>query len=226
MLVASPQHEQHDDRGRPVGPKIGQRPGEVEIGKGYTHLVFDTTRLHLVVDDLGTALLCFCLVDILHQHTLVLEDITLRFLVQRVVPAEMGNELVIRSPNQRVTRHKFERKTHKCLSIFPASLYLRRSLRRTRWRRIQTTLVGMRASAVPFLLPGPVCRPLRLAARRSRVRAREWMVVGLTMIRPSLISLRTLVRELAFPISFCSDGSSPTDAQRVPSKSSARVWCN
>ena len=47
-------------------------------------------------------------------------------------------------------------------------------------------------------------------------------MVGLTMIRPSLISLRTLVREFALPISFCSDGSSPTDPQNVPSKSSAR----
>lgn len=125
-----------------------------------------------------------------------------------------------------MTRRKFEQKTYKCLSIFPDSLYLRRSLRRTRWRRIQMTLVGMRASAVPFLLPGPVCRPLRLAARRSRVRAREWMTVGLTIIRPSLISLRTLVREFALPISFCSDGSSPRDPKRVPSKSSTCIQCD
>ena len=57
--------------------------------------------------------------------------------------------------------------------------------------RIQRTLEGIRASEVPFRLPVPVCLPLRLAARRSRVRAREWTVVGLMMILPSLMSFLT-----------------------------------
>ena len=45
--------------------------------RGFTYLVLDTARFHLVVDDLGTALLRLCLVDVLNQHTFVLEDITL-----------------------------------------------------------------------------------------------------------------------------------------------------
>ncbi len=40
------------------------------------------------------------------------------------------------------------------------------------------------------------------------MRAREWTVVGLIMMRPSLISFFTWVRELALPISDCSLGSS------------------
>ena len=54
--------------------------------------------------------------------------------------------------------HLCQRKwiTHKCLTILPASLYFRNSRRRTRCLRIHWTLVGIRASAVPFLLPVPV----------------------------------------------------------------------
>jgi hypothetical protein len=44
------------------------------------------------------------------------------------------------------------------------------------------TFEGIRASAVPFLLPKPECRPNRLDAWRSLVRAREWTTVGLTML--------------------------------------------
>ncbi len=43
--------------------------------------------------------------------------------------------------------------TYRCLSIFLASLYFLSSLLRTRILLIQTTLVGIRALAVPFLLP-------------------------------------------------------------------------
>ena len=50
-----------------------------------TYLVLDTAGLHLVGEDLGTGLLCLCLVDVLHQDTLVLEDVTLRLCVERVV---------------------------------------------------------------------------------------------------------------------------------------------
>lgn len=48
-------------------------------------LVFDTTSLHLVGEDLGTGLLSLGLVDVLHKDTLVLEDVTLRLLVEQVV---------------------------------------------------------------------------------------------------------------------------------------------
>jgi len=59
-------------------PSVNRSVARRENGKGaYTHLVLDTTRFHLVVDDLGTALLCLRLVDVLHQHTFVLEHITL-----------------------------------------------------------------------------------------------------------------------------------------------------
>jgi len=48
-------------------------------------LVLDTTSLHLVGKDLGAALLGLGLVDVLHENTLVLENITLRFLVKDMV---------------------------------------------------------------------------------------------------------------------------------------------
>ena len=48
-------------------------------------LVFDTASLHLVGEDLGTGLLSLGLVDVLHKDTLVLEDVTLRLLVEQVV---------------------------------------------------------------------------------------------------------------------------------------------
>jgi hypothetical protein len=52
------------------------------------HLVLDSPGLHLVGEDLCPGFLGLGLVDILHQHTLVLENVTLGFLVERVV-AEM-----------------------------------------------------------------------------------------------------------------------------------------
>jgi len=51
-----------------------------------TCLVLDTAGLHLVCEDLGTGLLSLGLVDVFHKDTLVLEDVTLGFLVQGVVP--------------------------------------------------------------------------------------------------------------------------------------------
>ena len=50
-----------------------------------TDLVLDTTSLHLVCKDLCPVLLGLGLVDVLHEDTLVLEDVTLGFLVERVV---------------------------------------------------------------------------------------------------------------------------------------------
>jgi len=40
----------------------------------------------LVGENLGAALLGLGLVDVLHQHALVLEDVTLRLLVEGVIP--------------------------------------------------------------------------------------------------------------------------------------------
>ena len=53
--------------------------------KTKTHLVLDAAGLHLVGKHLGTGLLGLGLVDVLHEDTLVLEDVTLRLLVEGVV---------------------------------------------------------------------------------------------------------------------------------------------
>jgi uncharacterized protein YjbK len=46
-----------------------------------TNFVLDTTRFHLIREHLCARLLRFRLVDELHEDSLVLEDVTLRFLV-------------------------------------------------------------------------------------------------------------------------------------------------
>ena len=48
-------------------------------------LVLGATELLLVGEDLGTGLLCLGLVDVLHEDTLVLEDVTLGLHVEQVV---------------------------------------------------------------------------------------------------------------------------------------------
>jgi hypothetical protein len=50
-----------------------------------TNLVLSTTSLHLVGENLGTVLLSLSFVNVLHEDALVLEDVTLRFLVQGVI---------------------------------------------------------------------------------------------------------------------------------------------
>ncbi len=50
-----------------------------------THLILDAACLHLVGEDLCAGLLCLCLMDILHQHTLVLKDVTLGLLVEGMI---------------------------------------------------------------------------------------------------------------------------------------------
>lgn len=101
--------------------------------------------------------------------------------------------------------------TYKWRSIFFAARYLINKRRNTRIRRIQRicyisewwimckrresvrqTLVGIRALAVPFRLPWPICRPFRRASMFLRVRNREWTATGFLIIKPSLINLRTL----------------------------------
>ena len=58
---------------------------QAALRKAETDLVLGAARLHLVSEDLGTSLLSLGLVDVLHEDTLVLEDVTLRLLVERVV---------------------------------------------------------------------------------------------------------------------------------------------
>ncbi len=60
-----------------------------------THLILDAACLHLVGEDLCAGLLCLCLMDILHQHTLVLKDVTLGLLVEGMIA--VGNERVVQS---------------------------------------------------------------------------------------------------------------------------------
>lgn len=84
------------------------------------------------------------------------------------------------------------------------------------------TYLGILASAVPFLLPKPRCLPILLAAVRARDLARECMVTGLRMMRPSEMSLRTVWRELALEISFTSFGSSQILRLPQPATDAAR----
>lgn len=51
----------------------------------HKHLVLDTASLHLVTKNLSAGLLCLRFVNVLHENTLVLEDITLRLHVKRMV---------------------------------------------------------------------------------------------------------------------------------------------
>ena len=82
--------------------------------------------------------------------------------------------------------------------------------------------LGIRASAVPFLLPKPRCLPILRAAVSSRARDRECMVTGLRMMRPSATSFRIVWRELAFEISLTSLGSSQIFRFPHPTTEAAR----
>ena len=82
--------------------------------------------------------------------------------------------------------------------------------------------VGIRAFAVPFRLPNPRWRPMVRAALSSRARARECMVTGLRMMRPSDTSLRMVWRELAWLISCVSFGSSQILRWPQPTTDAAR----
>lgn len=85
--------------------------------------------------------------------------------------------------------------------------------------------LGILASAVPFLLPKPLCLPIRLAAVNSRARLRECIVTGLRMMRPSEMSLRIVWRELALLISLTSFGSSQILRLPQPATDAARRFC-
>jgi hypothetical protein len=70
------------------------------------------------------------------------------------------------------------------------------------------TYLGILASAVPFLLPKPVCLPSLRAFCRSLALLLECIVTGFRMIKPSATSFRMVWRELALEISETSFGSS------------------
>jgi hypothetical protein len=74
--------------------------------------------------------------------------------------------------------------------------------------QVEIAHLGILASFVPFLLPKPLCLPIRRAWFRALARARECVVTGLRIMRPSLASFRTVCRELAWVISWVSLGSS------------------
>lgn len=58
------------------------------------------------------------------------------------------------------------------------------------------TFWGVRALAVPFLLPKPQCRPFLLASAFLRARALECTATGFLIIKPSLINLRIFCPEI------------------------------
>lgn len=76
MHLASPQHGSRDVHEQPVG-KMTDKYDTMDIESDDTCLVLDTAGLHLVVEDLGSGLFGLGLVDILHQDTLILEDVSL-----------------------------------------------------------------------------------------------------------------------------------------------------
>ena len=88
--------------------------------------------------------------------------------------------------------------------------------------RCKPAYLGILASAVPFLFPKPLCRPIRLAAVNSLALARECIVTGLRMIKPSETSLRIVWRELALEISLTSLGSSQILRLPQPATEAAR----
>ena len=132
-----------------------------------------------------------------NQRTLVLEGVTLAQMVEFVV------EVLVDFARSAVLDKKAAKDTETThpdnLAITPsssASVTVSRSGSQSRGscriflRTVLESYLGIRASAVPFLLPKPRCLPIRLAAVSSRARARECMVTGLRMMRPSETSFR------------------------------------
>lgn len=74
-------------------------------------------------------------------------------------------------------------------------------------------------------MDSPVCLPLRLASLRRDTRARECTTVGFLIIRPSLCSLATFLRELAREISLISLGSNQILRSPHLSTEAARRFC-
>jgi hypothetical protein len=180
---------------------------------------------------------------VLNEGTLVLEGVTLAEVVELVVEVlvDLAGSAVLdqQTTEDTETAHPHNLAVRNCqpqfhhiptqqfhaiflasrlLFPFPSSFILSS-------RVGGETDLGIRASAVPFLLPKPRCLPMRRAAVSSRARARECMVTGFLMMRPSEMSLRTVARELALEISPTSLGSS--QILRLPQPATAlarRFW--
>jgi hypothetical protein len=95
-------------------------------------------------------------------------------------------------------------------SVFLDSQNLLRSQRRILTLLTQVTFSGIRALAVPFLFPMPLCLPFCQAKLFFQHRAWEWTVTGFPGINPSLISFLIYWQELTLSISLVSLGSSKT----------------
>ena len=80
--ASSPKRAQHDAREPPNRAVRTWKLTKIRIA---AYLVLDTASLHLVGENLSTGLLGLSLVNVLHENTLVLEDVTLRFHVKGVV---------------------------------------------------------------------------------------------------------------------------------------------
>ena len=85
--------------------------------------------------------------------------------------------------------------------------------------------LGILAFLVPFLLPKPRCLPTLRASASSRALARECIVTGFWMMRPSATSFRMVCRELALLISVTSFGSSQIRRLPQPTTEAARRFC-
>jgi hypothetical protein len=117
---------------------------------------------------------------VLNQRSLVLEGVTLAQVVELVVKVLIdlaaGTVLDEKTAEDSETAHPDN------LAIIHQYLTPR--------LKPDITYLGIRASAVPFLLPKPRCLPIRRAAVSSRARDRECMVTGFWMMRPSATSFR------------------------------------
>ena len=155
----------------------------------------------------------------LNQRSLMLECVTLaqvvEFVVEVFVDLAAGTVLDEKTAEDSETAHPDDLATSQSASGLQTQPHPRDVI----------SYLGMRASAVPFLLPKPRCLPSLREAVSSRARDRECMVTGLRMMRPSATSLRMVWRELATEISLTSLGSSQILRFPQPMTEEARRFC-
>jgi hypothetical protein len=150
---------------------------------------------------------------VLNQCSLVLEGVTfaqvVKLVVKVLIDLAAGTVLDEKTTEDSETAH-------------PNNLAVDSSIYDFHGFFSRITYLGIRASAVPFLLPKPRCLPIRRAAVSSRARDRECMVTGFRMMRPSATSFRMVWRELALEISLVSLGSSQILRFPQPTTDAAR----
>ena len=156
------------------------------------------------------------------QSALVLEGVTLAQLVEFVV--EVLVNLASSSVLDKKTSENTQASHPEDLAVNPYHQHTIPSLQASTFvrHRLNSSYLGILASAVPFLLPKPRCLPILRAAFSSLARARECMATGLRMMRPSLTNFRIVCRELAFEISLTSLGSSQILRLPQPTTDAAR----